>query len=95
MGQILLLNKAVVSWYSKKQKTVLTSTTKAEYFTIGYATKESVWIKRFINKIYLEIIDLMLNEDNEVSINPIKNLENQSYIKYINIHTLLYPRDYK
>ena len=37
----------------------------------------------------------MLNEDNEVSINPIKNLENQSYIKYINIHTLLYPRDYK
>ena len=45
MGNSFFLNGAVVSWSSKKQRTVSTSTTESEYIALGHAAKEAVWIR--------------------------------------------------
>ena len=68
MGYCFFLNGAVVSWSSKKQRTVSTSTTEAEYIAIGHAAREGVWIKRFINELGLETTGLSLKGDNEASL---------------------------
>ena len=86
MGYCFFLNGAVVSWSSKKQRTVSTSTTEAEYIALGHAAREAVWIRRFINEIEIEVIgDLTLFGDNEMSIALTKNAESQHRTKHINV----------
>lgn len=85
MGYCFFLNGAVVSWSSKKQKTVSTSTTEAEYIAIGHAAREGVWIKRFINELQLEITGLSLKGDSEASLNLTKNPESQHRTKHIDV----------
>ena len=76
MGICFFLNRSVVSWSNKKEQTVSTSTTKAEYIALGRAAREAVWICQFINKITLDIVPAMtLNGNNEISIALTKNAE--------------------
>ena len=42
------LNGGAVSWRSSKQDTVADSTIEAGYIATSEATKEAVWIKKFI-----------------------------------------------
>lgn len=79
---------AVVSWSSKKQRTVSTSTTEAEYIALGHASREAVWIRRFINEMDLEagVVDsVTLHGDNEMSIALTKNAESQHRTKHIDV----------
>lgn len=75
----------MVSWSSKKQKTVSTSTTEAEYIAIGHAAREEVWIKKFINELGLETTGLSLKSDNKASLSLIKNFESQHKTKHIDV----------
>lgn len=45
------INRAIVFWYSKKQITVLTSTIEAKYIALGHATREAIWLRRFLNEL--------------------------------------------
>ncbi|XP_021728749.1 uncharacterized protein LOC110695831 [Chenopodium quinoa] len=54
-GYILCLNGGAVSWKSSKQSTVAYSTTKSEYLATVEATKEAVWIKKFLTKLDIVI----------------------------------------
>ena len=86
MGNCFFLNGAVVLWSSKKQQTVLTSITKAEYIALGHTAKKAVWIRRFINEMTLDIVPaITLNGDNEMSITLIKNAESQHRTKHIDV----------
>src|SRR5699024_3930770 len=44
-GAVLKLAGSTVGWYSKKQKTVSTSTTEAEYIAMAIATNETLWLQ--------------------------------------------------
>lgn len=86
IGYCFFLNRAVVSWYSKKQRIVSTSTTKAEYIALGHGTREAVWIQRFINQIELATVEkITLYGDNEMSIALTKNAESQQHTKHIDV----------
>ena len=86
MGYCFFLNGAVVSWCSKKLRTVSTSTTEAEYIALGHAAREAVWIRRFINEMELETVEgLTLHGDNEMSISLTKNAESQHRTKHIDV----------
>ena len=44
-GNVFLLAKRAVSWLSKKQATLVLSTTKAEYVALSTATQEAIWLQ--------------------------------------------------
>jgi hypothetical protein len=50
-GYVFLLLGGAVSWKSKKQGVVATSTAEAEYVALSEATKESIWINRLLREI--------------------------------------------
>ncbi len=53
----LFLYGGVVSWRSRKQKTVALSSSEAEYMAATDAAKEAVWIQQFIEELFGEPID--------------------------------------
>ena len=50
-GYIFILYRGTVSWKSTKQPAIADSVTKAEYIATGEATKEAVWMKKFIMEL--------------------------------------------
>nr|GFA04909.1 hypothetical protein [Tanacetum cinerariifolium] len=47
-GYVFVLNRGDVDWKSTKQSIFATSSTEAEYITAYDASKEAVWIRKFI-----------------------------------------------
>ncbi|GJW64055.1 hypothetical protein Tco_0115939 [Tanacetum coccineum] len=47
-GYVFILNRGGVGWKSAKQSIIATSSTKAEYMAASEASKEVVWIMKFI-----------------------------------------------
>lgn len=86
MGYCFFLNKVIVFWYSKKQRTVFTLTIEAEYIALGYVAKKAMWIRQFINEMKLEVVeDLMLYGNNKISIILTKNVKSQYKRKHIDV----------
>jgi hypothetical protein len=50
-GYVFTLAGGAISWRTKKQDVVATSTTEAEYIALSEATKESIWIRRILLEI--------------------------------------------
>ena len=87
MGYCFFLVRGVISWCSKKQHTVSTSTTEAEYITIRHAARQAVWL-------YCFLIELPMNQppafvrilgDNQASLNLVKNAEYHEQTKHIDV----------
>jgi hypothetical protein len=51
MGYVYTLNGAAVTWAARKQQSVSTSTTEAEYIGLCNAAKEAVWIRNLLEDI--------------------------------------------
>jgi hypothetical protein len=51
MGYVFILCGAAITWASRKQQTISTSTTEAEYVGLCNAAKEAVWIRNFLRDI--------------------------------------------
>ena len=54
---IFLLNGGAVSWRSWKQSTTADSTTSAEVMAAAEASKEGVWIKKFLEELGVVPVD--------------------------------------
>jgi histone deacetylase 1/2 len=52
-GYIAMLGGNILSWRSKKQQTVSTSTTEAEYRALFEGTQESIWLKYLFQSLNL------------------------------------------
>uniref|UniRef100_A0AAV1VHU2 Polyprotein n=1 Tax=Peronospora matthiolae TaxID=2874970 RepID=A0AAV1VHU2_9STRA len=50
-GYVFFINNSVVSWKSKRQPTVATSSTEAEYMALYSATQEAVWLRLLLSNI--------------------------------------------
>jgi hypothetical protein len=50
-GMIFMLGGGPISWRSRKQKSVSTSTTEAEYIALSAAAKHAKWISQFLTDI--------------------------------------------
>ena len=85
-GYVFILNGGAVSWRSFKQSTTADSTTQSEVMAAAEASKEGVWIKKFIEE--LDVVPsvegpLELFCDNSGAIAQIKEPKAHHKIKYM------------
>ncbi|PLW15082.1 hypothetical protein PCASD_21521 [Puccinia coronata f. sp. avenae] len=82
-GNLILLDGNVISWKSKKQPTLSLSSTEAEYKSIGDITKEIMWIKTLLKKIFnVQLkVPTPIFEDNQGAIALANNESNHSNYK--------------
>jgi hypothetical protein len=52
-GYVFILCGGAVTWKSRKQNSVATSTTEAEFYAVSLATSEAIWLKNFIWELSL------------------------------------------
>ena len=53
-GYCFFLGRDIVTWYSKRQCIVSTSTSEAEYVAMSHGAKEGIWIRRLLNELLSE-----------------------------------------
>jgi len=53
-GYIFTLGSGAISWSSKRQTTVATSSCEAEYVAAGHATKEGIWLRMLLEHLDLK-----------------------------------------
>lgn len=87
MGYCFFFNGALATWSSKRQRTVSTPTTKAEYIALGHGAREAVWLKKLVNELMPQdlISKITLLGDNESSIPLTRNAESQNRTKHIDV----------
>lgn len=53
-GACVKVNGGLISWHSKRQKTVALSTVEAEYMAMSFTIQESLWVKQLIWEIGID-----------------------------------------
>ncbi|CAD6255986.1 unnamed protein product [Miscanthus lutarioriparius] len=85
-GFVFTINGGAISWKSSKQETVTDSTAEAEYITASGATKEGVWMRRFLIElgVFLNASSpLNLHCDNNGAIAQAKEPRNHQKNKHV------------
>lgn len=58
MGQVFMLGNGPISWSSRKQRSVSTSTTEAEYMALSECSRQAVWLINLFTELgYPEIVN--------------------------------------
>jgi hypothetical protein len=75
-ANLVYLGNNLISWSSKKQKTVARSSTEAEYRVVAATAAELCWIRSLLSELYIDLINtLVIYCDNvgatQLSSNPV------------------------
>ncbi|XP_075170114.1 uncharacterized protein LOC142242423 [Haematobia irritans] len=85
-GYVFFIGNSVVSWESKKQQTVALSTTEAEYMAMSNASKEAIYLGKFLEELgYSDGSPIQLNVDNQGAIKLAMNPVYHNRTKHIDI----------
>ena len=85
-GMIFLLNGAPISWLSKQQPIIATSTQMAEYIAAAEGGKEALWLRSLLKSLQLwDNTGVPLHIDNQAAIQLCKNPVLHKATKHIDI----------
>jgi len=84
-GNIFLFKGAAVSWVSKLQGSVATSTTEAEYVSAGMAAKELIWLQRLCGYVTGEAPEVLLLCDSQSALAMMGNAVSSVRTKHIDV----------
>jgi hypothetical protein len=84
-GYVFTIGGTTVSWILKLQKVVALSTTKAEYVAATEASKEMIWLQRFMEELGKKQENNKLYCDSESAIHLAKNSTFHSNTKHIQL----------
>lgn len=85
-GNVFMYARGPISWMSKRQTIIATSTAEAEYISLFHATQESVTLQRLLHDIdNQEDRAITLYTDNQAAISIGKNLSSKTRTKHIDI----------
>jgi hypothetical protein len=77
---------AVFSWNSRAQKTVVLSSTEAEYMSLSDVSRQLVWVNTLLSELGLDSTPIPLCGDNQGAIFMASNPVQERRIKHIDIH---------
>ena len=84
---LFCLGTKLISWSSKKQKTVALSSAEAEYIAATNAACEAVWLRRILSNMQQsEETTTIIHSDNMSTIAITKNPVFHSRTKHIELH---------
>ncbi|POM77343.1 RxLR effector candidate protein [Phytophthora palmivora] len=85
-GYVFFLNGSAISWKSKRQPTVATSSTEAEYMALYNAIQEAVWLRQLLKDLgYENKGATTIYQDNQGCIALAKNPAYHTRTKHIDI----------
>src|SRR5258705_13864718 len=85
-GYVFLYAGGAVSWMSKQQSTVATSSTHAEYIATAKAAKELVWLRCLLTELQEEVPGpTVLHIDNRTANILARNPINHAATKHIDV----------
>ncbi|KAG7310616.1 hypothetical protein JYU34_003408 [Plutella xylostella] len=84
-GYVFKLGESIVSWESRKQRTVALSSTEAEYMAISDACKEALFLRQFLHGILGKTLKVKMYNDNQSAQNLCKNAMLHARTKHIDI----------
>ncbi len=84
-GYVFLLSGIAVSWGSKKQQPVATSTVETEYIAASQAIKEGIWLGSLLSELGVEVETVKLFCDNMGCITNLENHVLSKYTKHISV----------
>ena len=80
-----LAEGGIISWSSRLQPTVATSTTEAEYIAAAAATKEALWLRKLLPELGYELETVQIYGDNQAALKIIANPIVSERSKHIDI----------
>ena len=72
-GFLITFCSASTSWCSKLQKSISTSTTESEYYSLSECGKKGIWYLNLFEELNLNIKNIKVNVDNKAAIYYAKN----------------------
>ena len=85
-GYAVFINNNLVSWSSKKQDKVATSSTEAEYYAVNEIRKELLWCSQLLNEMGFQIkFPIIIYCDNLSAIKIAENDVDHGRSKHIDI----------
>jgi Reverse transcriptase (RNA-dependent DNA polymerase) len=84
-GYVFIMNGGAISWSSKRQTTVATSTTEAEYMAAASATKEALWLRSLLTDFGHKFATTTIYTDNQAALQLTKNPLTSSRAKHIDV----------
>jgi hypothetical protein len=84
-GYVFTIGGTTVSWISKVQKVVALSTTEAEYVAATEASKEMIWLQRFMEELRTKQENNRLYCDSQSAIHLAKNSAFHSKTKHMQL----------
>ncbi|TYK04671.1 Retrovirus-related Pol polyprotein from transposon TNT 1-94 [Cucumis melo var. makuwa] len=86
-ANVFTLGSGVITWSSKKQATVILSSSEAEYAAATSAACQAIWLRRMLTELQHEKEGAtVIFCDNKATISMTKNLTFHSRTKHIDIH---------
>ena len=89
-GSVFMLLEGPLAWYSRKQRSVFTSTTEAEYVALCYGSKEAMWFRELLKELgFIQFLgdsrEVQMYSDNQGCIALAENPEDHARSKHIDV----------
>lgn len=84
-GYAFVMNGGAISWQSKVQPTVATSTTEAEYIAAAQASREAIWLKLLLKDLLKTDRPVRMLCDNQSALKLIENPAGTARSKHIDV----------
>jgi hypothetical protein len=85
-GFVFTLGGGAISWSSKLQSVVATSTAESEYVASSFAAREAVWLRRICTDMGVGVNEpVLINADNQAAIKMAANSCDTARTKHIDV----------
>jgi hypothetical protein len=84
-GYITKIGNCVITWSSRKQRTVAQSTAEAEYISLAHCTREVLFLRQLLGELGYEQSTTEILDDNQACISMAENPVQHSRTKHIDV----------